>query len=46
MNEEKWEDKEETVKQSKMDLDDMLVDYSKVMEGYWRLDNKERKVKK
>ena len=45
MNEEEWEDTEETVKQPKVDLDDMLVDFSKVMEGYWRLENKERKVK-
>ena len=45
MNEEEWEDIEETVKQSEVELDVMLEDYSTVMEGYWRLDKKERKVK-
>ena len=45
MNEEEWEDIEETVKQLEVELDDMLEDNSKVMEGYWRLENKERKVK-
>ena len=45
MNAEEWEDIEETVKQSEVELDDMLEDYSKIMEGYWRLENKERKLK-
>ena len=43
LSEEEWEDIEETVKQS--ELNEMLVDYSKVMEDYWRLENKDTKGK-
>ena len=32
--EEEWEDIEDTVKQSEVELGDMLEDYSKVMKGY------------
>ena len=45
LSEEEWEDIEETVKQSEVELNEMLVDYSKVMEGYWRLENKDTKGK-
>ena len=45
LSEEEWADIEETVKQSEVELNEMLVDYSKVMEGYWRLEKKDTKGK-
>jgi hypothetical protein len=44
LSEDDWEDIEDTVKQSEVDLDDMLEEYSKVMEGYWRIEKKDKNV--
>ena len=40
-DEEEWQEVEETVKDSGMDLDEMLDQWSKVMEGYYRVEQKE-----
>ena len=44
LSEDDWEDIEDTVKQSEVDLDDMHEEYSKVMEGYWRIEKKDKNV--
>ena len=41
-HETEWEEIEETVKDSEIDLDDMLDQWSKVMEGYYRVDQKKK----
>ena len=38
-SEEEWQDVEETVRDSGIDLAEMLVDWAKVMEGYYRVGN-------
>ena len=40
-DDEEWEEVEETVKDSGMELDDMLEQWSKVVEGYYRVEQKE-----
>ena len=36
-----WQEVEKTEKYSEMDLDEMLDQWSKVMEGYYRMEQKE-----
>ena len=38
-SEEEWQDVEETVRDSGIDLAEMLIDWAKVMEGYYRVGN-------
>ena len=46
LDEEEWYDIENTVKESEVDLDDMLLQWSKVIKGYSRINEKKEKVQK
>ena len=43
LDEEEWDDIENTVKESEVDLDDMLLQWSKVIKGYSRINEKKRR---
>ena len=45
LSEEDWDEIDDTVKQAEIKLDDMLVQYSKVMEGYSMPEREYKNVK-